>query len=279
MTAVDRYLQELGNALCSRGRIRRRLLAECQAHLADAAATSSDEEAVSRFGSAADLARSFDTEIAARRAVRATVASIVGVVAVGASTVSLLNGADRLATAEAVWVVVFFPRRRRPLSQCCLRHCGLRPCDTDPQHLPTPRCCVAGTSRPWHFRRRLCSPPALPFPVTPLPGRCLLAQRRPPSPRSSSVGLARWHDGSNPIQGVAAGQSRRCKKSQASKRRPARRNCCQLRLAPRCVGGNRLRPDPTHHALPHSGPEPERFALVCAGSPSRIFPASRSTRS
>jgi hypothetical protein len=94
--------------------------------------------AVGRFGSAADLARSFDTEIAARRAVRATVASIVGVVAVGASTVSLLNGADRLATAEAVWVVVFFASAQTAivsmllatLRAAAMRHRPATPADT-----------------------------------------------------------------------------------------------------------------------------------------------------
>lgn len=108
MTALERYLQELGCALHTRGRARRRLLAECSEHLADAASVHGHEEAVRRFGTAAELAESFDTEIVIRKAAGATVATIVGVLAVGASTVALLNAADPRASAVAAWAVIFF---------------------------------------------------------------------------------------------------------------------------------------------------------------------------
>jgi hypothetical protein len=108
MTAIERYFQELGRALHTRGRARRRLLAECRDHLADAAAINGEQEAVRRFGPAGELARSFDTEIAVRRATRATIATIVGVLAVGASTVALLNAATPHVSTVPAWAVVFF---------------------------------------------------------------------------------------------------------------------------------------------------------------------------
>jgi hypothetical protein len=108
MTAIERYLQELGRALHTRGRARRRLLAECAEHLADAAALSSGEDAVRSFGSATDLAESFDAESAVRRATAATGATIAGVLATGASAVALVNAADPRASAVAVWAVIFF---------------------------------------------------------------------------------------------------------------------------------------------------------------------------
>ncbi len=108
MSEVERYLQQLGAALHARGRARRRLLAECREHLVDAGASHSEREAVRRFGSATDLAESFDTEIASRRAARATLGGIVGVLAVGTSTLAVVHAADPTATAIIAWAVVFF---------------------------------------------------------------------------------------------------------------------------------------------------------------------------
>jgi len=108
MTAVEQHLRELDGALHVRGRARRRLLAECRDHLVDASAVHGDGEAVRRFGAAAELASAFDTEIAVRRAMRATIATIVGVLAVGASTVALLNATDPHASAVVAWAVFFF---------------------------------------------------------------------------------------------------------------------------------------------------------------------------
>ncbi len=108
MTTVARYLQELSAAVRTRGRTRRRLLEECREHLTDAAVTIGEAEAVRRFGDAAELAASFDTEIASRRAVRATAATVVGVLSVGASAVSVLNATDPRASAVTTWAVVFF---------------------------------------------------------------------------------------------------------------------------------------------------------------------------
>ncbi|MDX6317403.1 MAG: hypothetical protein QOD35_803 [Nocardioidaceae bacterium] len=108
MTTVEQYLEELGRALHTRGRARRRLLAEYRVRLADIAAVHGDVEAERRFGPAAEVAESFDTENAIRRAARATIATVVGVLAVGGSATALLNGADAQASAVVVWAVVFF---------------------------------------------------------------------------------------------------------------------------------------------------------------------------
>ena len=108
MTAVERYLRDLSSAVRTRGRARRRLLDECREHLSDSAAIHGDAEAVRRFGDAAELATSFDVEIATDRAVHATVATGVAVVSVGASTVALLNATDPGASAVTAWAVVFF---------------------------------------------------------------------------------------------------------------------------------------------------------------------------
>lgn len=108
MSPVEQYLRELGGALHVRGRARRRLLAECRDHLADSGAAHGEAEAVARFGSAAELARSFDTEVAVRRALRATPATVVGVLAVAASTLALLHVAAAHASAPVGWAVIFF---------------------------------------------------------------------------------------------------------------------------------------------------------------------------
>ena len=108
MTVIDAYLRELAEELRGHSRHRRRLLAECREHLTDAAARHGEKEAVRRFGSARDLAQSFELEAAARRGTGATVAAIVGVLAVGASTLGLLNAADPAASTAPIWAVVFF---------------------------------------------------------------------------------------------------------------------------------------------------------------------------
>jgi len=108
VTEVDDFLQRLDAALRVRGRARRRLLAECRSHLTDSSAVHDAAEAVRRFGDAGELARSFDTEIAVRRGVRATAASVIGVLAVGASALAVVNGAAANASAVVVWAVVFF---------------------------------------------------------------------------------------------------------------------------------------------------------------------------
>ena len=108
MSPVEQYLRELDGALHVRGRARRRLLAECADHLADASADHGQAQAVARFGAAAELARAFDTEIAVRRGIRATPAMIVGVLAVGGSTLALLHAAAPHASAVLAWAVIFF---------------------------------------------------------------------------------------------------------------------------------------------------------------------------
>lgn len=108
MTAVDDFLHELAKALHVRGRSRRRLLVECREHLTESSAAFGTEEAIRRFGSAAELARAFELEVAARRARRATAVSAVGVVGVGGSALAMINAADAHASAPLGWAVVFF---------------------------------------------------------------------------------------------------------------------------------------------------------------------------
>jgi hypothetical protein len=108
MSEVDDYLQQLATALHVRGRARRRLLSECRSHLADASAVYDVEEAVRRFGDAGALARSFDTEIAVRRGLRATVASVLGVLGVGVSALAIVHAAEANVSAVVVWAVAFF---------------------------------------------------------------------------------------------------------------------------------------------------------------------------
>jgi hypothetical protein len=55
---IEEYLAELARLL-PRGRRRRRILAEVEAHLRDAAAEHGDAEAIARFGAAAEVARAF----------------------------------------------------------------------------------------------------------------------------------------------------------------------------------------------------------------------------
>jgi hypothetical protein len=105
---IEQYLSELSEALRVRGATRRRILAECREHLVDAAAERGPTEAIGSFGSARELAAAFDTGIAVGRGVRSTWIAIVGVLAIGASTLVLINGADENAHAVTLWAVVFF---------------------------------------------------------------------------------------------------------------------------------------------------------------------------
>lgn len=108
MSAIDDYLNQLQRLLHVRGPLRRRLLTECRDHLHDAAGECGPEEAVRRFGAPEEIAASLNTEVAARRAQRATVASVLGVLAVGGSTLVLLHASDTVATAPVGWAIAFF---------------------------------------------------------------------------------------------------------------------------------------------------------------------------
>jgi len=108
MNAIDDYLRQLQRLLHVRGRIRRRLLSECRDHLQDASAQHGPEEAIRRFGAPQEIAASLSTEVAAHRAQHATVATILGVLAVGGSTLALLHASAAQATAPAGWAIVFF---------------------------------------------------------------------------------------------------------------------------------------------------------------------------
>ena len=108
MSEIDRYLQALDEALHVRGRARRRLLAECRDHLTDAADLYGEQEALRRFGSAADIAAEVDVQTAERHAMPATLAALAGVLAIGASTVTVLDAADPATPPVIAWAVVFF---------------------------------------------------------------------------------------------------------------------------------------------------------------------------
>lgn len=108
MSAVDDHLQQLRRALRTRGAARRRILHECQDHLADLAAQHGPAEAARRFGDPVVVAAAFDAETAVRAALRSTLATCAGIVAVAASTVALLHAASDDARASVWWAVVFF---------------------------------------------------------------------------------------------------------------------------------------------------------------------------
>lgn len=108
MSAIERFLDELDRTLIVRGRQRLRLVAECRDHLAQSSAVHGPEDAVRRFGAASELAAEFDTEVAVRRGLAATVTNAVAVVGVGWSTLAVVHGADPHASAQVVWAVVFF---------------------------------------------------------------------------------------------------------------------------------------------------------------------------
>ena len=108
MSTIDDYLHQLKRLLHVRGRLRRRLLTECRDHLQDASAQYGPEEAVRRFGAAQEIAASMNTDVAAHRAQHATVATILGVLAVGGSTLALLHASDAGAIAPVGWAIIFF---------------------------------------------------------------------------------------------------------------------------------------------------------------------------
>lgn len=108
MNAVEQFLTQLQGQLRVRGAARRRVLRECRDHLEDAAAQVGPQEAVRRFGAPDALAAAFDIEVAAGRTQRSTAAACVGVLAVAASTLALVNGASAGASAVPLWAVVFF---------------------------------------------------------------------------------------------------------------------------------------------------------------------------
>jgi hypothetical protein len=108
VTPIDAYLRELAAALRVRGGARRRFLRECRDHLSDAAAERGEPEAIRAFGPAGELAAMFDREVAARRSVRSTATTVIGVVATGGSTLAVIHGATPDATAPVAWTVAFF---------------------------------------------------------------------------------------------------------------------------------------------------------------------------
>src|SRR5204862_2171712 len=99
---------ELGGALHVRGAARRRFLRECRDHLADAAVERGEHEAVRAFGPASEIAAGFDAEVAARRGVRSTFATVAAVLATGGSTLALIHAASTNTTAPAWWSIAFF---------------------------------------------------------------------------------------------------------------------------------------------------------------------------
>jgi hypothetical protein len=108
VTAVEQYLAELGGALHVRGAARRRFLRECRDHLADAAVERGEHAAVRAFGPAPEIAAGFDAEVAARRGVRSTFATVAAVLATGGSTLALIHAAATDTTAPAGWAIAFF---------------------------------------------------------------------------------------------------------------------------------------------------------------------------
>src|SRR4051794_20564556 len=108
MTATDRYLAELEASLHASGAARRRFLGECRDHLADAAADGGEAAALRAFGPPAQLAAELDFEVATRRGVRSTVATTIGVLATGCSTLALINAASPTGTASAPVAIAFF---------------------------------------------------------------------------------------------------------------------------------------------------------------------------
>jgi hypothetical protein len=108
VSAVERYLTELDAALHVRGRVRRRFLRECRDHLVDAAAERGDDAAVRAFGPAPEIAAALDAEVASRRGVQSTIATVVGVLATGGSTLVLIHASSPEAEAPLAWAIAFF---------------------------------------------------------------------------------------------------------------------------------------------------------------------------
>ena len=105
---IDRHMDELAAALRVRGAPRRRFLRECRDHLQDAAGERGEAEAVNAFGPAGEIAAAFDLEVAAKRGFRATLTTVVGVLATGGSTLALIHASEPGATGATGWAVVFF---------------------------------------------------------------------------------------------------------------------------------------------------------------------------
>ena len=108
MTAVADYLQDLDHRLRVRGRARNRFLHECRDHLLDASTTYGEHEAIRRFGPAEHVADEFDLDMVDKRSVHSAVMAVIAVLALGVSTVALINAADPHASAVPVWAVIFF---------------------------------------------------------------------------------------------------------------------------------------------------------------------------
>ena len=86
MSAIDRYLSELGRKLRVGGRLRRRILLEAEDHLREAASDGGEEAAVARFGAPTEVAGRF-TETAV--GMRARVAARLLVVALALAFLAL----------------------------------------------------------------------------------------------------------------------------------------------------------------------------------------------
>ncbi len=113
MSAIERYLSDLSAALRVRGPARRRFLRECRDHLVDAAAATDEQTAVAAFGAPAEIAAVFDAEVATRRSVRSTFASVAGVLATGGSTLALIHAATTSAAGTSTaaapgWLAIIF---------------------------------------------------------------------------------------------------------------------------------------------------------------------------
>jgi hypothetical protein len=65
-------------------------------------------EAIRAFGPAREIAAAFDLEVAAKRGLSATLATVLGVLATGGSTLALIHAAQPGATAVTGWAAVFF---------------------------------------------------------------------------------------------------------------------------------------------------------------------------
>jgi len=107
-TAIERYLGEVDKALNVRGVSRRRFLKEIRDHLIDASAERGSGRAIRDFGRPQEIAAAFDAEIAIQRGTRSTVATTIGVLTTGGSTLFLINASSAGASAPTGWAIVFF---------------------------------------------------------------------------------------------------------------------------------------------------------------------------
>jgi hypothetical protein len=124
---MDRCRAELGAALHVRGAVR--FLHECRDQVADAAAERGEAEAVSAFGPPSAIAAAFDSEVAARRGVRSTFATVSGVLATGGSTLALTHASSPNATAPVWWTVTFFVAAQVAGVAASWRSCRRSSCD------------------------------------------------------------------------------------------------------------------------------------------------------